>query len=305
MKIDLQNRASYNILQSFEKGLQPFEGEVKQFKDGIYKFINGHWKKQNNNKEKEQESGEIKAELYDKPDMEYPVYKVTINNKDYFIQRSDDMNSGSSWYRVYGNKEEKWHVGKTRTGREERLGDTKQEAIKDLITDYGEEEEEGVEEDITLESMLVHPKTKQILKEAWGEDLEDWIKYHHAKRKNFKPNTYYHVNSPKGAGFPGVGKGLYLGRDKEALRSLYGPEVEEDKKVLTFEGKPKWLNLMDYEDFNNFLKRATNIYGNLPGLEQLKKATLFKRYDGIKYYDPQATGEEFVLYNTDKLKEIK
>lgn len=301
MNIDLQNIAANKILQSFEKGLQPFEGEKRQYKDGLYIFTQGHWKKQNNNIEQKQNSGEIKAELYDKPDMEYPVYKVVINNKDYFIQRSDDMNSGSSWYRVYGNKEEGWHIGKTGNGREERLGDNKQEAIKDLIADYGEEKEEGV----TLENMLIHPKTKKIMKESFGEDKDEWIEYHHAKRKNFKPNTYYHVNSPEGAGFPGVGKGLYLGRDAEALKSLYGPEVEEDKQVLIFEGKPNWVNLMDYENFDIFLKNATNRYGNLSGLEQLKKYAIFRGYDGIKYYDPSATGEEFVLFNTDKVKEIK
>jgi hypothetical protein len=28
-------------------------------------------------------------------------------------------------------------------------------------------------------------------------------------------------------------------------------------------------------------------------------------YDGIRYYDPLATGEEFVLFNRSKIKKIK
>lgn len=129
-----------NILRGFQKGEQPREGEIRHWKDGTYKFEQGHWKKQNNKiEQKKEESGEIKAELYDKPDMEYPVYKVTINKKDYFIQRSDEMNSGSSWYGVEktGNS---WSIIRTNNKREEWLGETKKEAIDMLIHIYGEKE---------------------------------------------------------------------------------------------------------------------------------------------------------------------
>ncbi len=27
-------------------------------------------------------------------------------------------------------------------------------------------------------------------------------------------------------------------------------------------------------------------------------------FDGIRYYDPQATGEEFVLFNTEKVRKV-
>ncbi len=38
---------------------------------------------------------------------------------------------------------------------------------------------------------------------------------------------------------------------------------------------------------------------------ELKKMTLSLGYDGIRYYDPIATGEKFVLYNTDKVELIR
>jgi len=33
--------------------------------------------------------------------------------------------------------------------------------------------------------------------------------------------------------------------------------------------------------------------------------TLELGFDGILYFDPYATGEEFVLFNTEKVKKIK
>lgn len=41
-----------------------------------------------------------KVKIFERPEMEYPVYRVEINGKEYFVQRADEMNSGSAWYEV-------------------------------------------------------------------------------------------------------------------------------------------------------------------------------------------------------------
>jgi hypothetical protein len=38
---------------------------------------------------------------------------------------------------------------------------------------------------------------------------------------------------------------------------------------------------------------------------EISKVVQSLGYDGIKYYDVQATGVEYVLFNTSKLKQIK
>ena len=165
--------------------------------------------------------------------------------------------------------------------------------------------------EVKAEDMLKDPLTIKRL-----NDLDDgdgwWFEYFHAKTKNYLPNTYYHVNT--GGLNAGVGKGLYLGRDKDALISFYDQE-EENKKVDAYIGNPNWFDLMRYEDYSRFIEEAIRKYGknyveknsladiDIKG-EMLKKLAIEKGFDGIRYYDPQATGEEFVLFNSNKVKKL-
>jgi hypothetical protein len=165
---------------------------------------------------------------------------------------------------------------------------------------------------IKAEDMLEHPLTIKRL-----QDLDDnngfWVNQYHAKTKNYKPNTYYHLNT-NGLN-AGVGKGLYLGRDKDALISFYDLEGE-NRKVDTYVGNPNWLDLIKYEDYDRYEEEAIKKYGKnqvskSPILdldsrgEMLKKLAIEKGFDGIRYYDPQATGEEFVLFDVKKVKKIE
>ena len=166
--------------------------------------------------------------------------------------------------------------------------------------------------ELKAEDMLKHPLTIKRLK-----DLDDndgyWVNHFHAKTKNYKPNTYYHLNTDKGLN-SGVGKGLYLGRDKDALISFYDLEGE-NKKIDAYFGNPNWLDLMDYTDYDRYEQEAIRKFdknkvskSNLLDLdsrgEMLKKLAIEKGFDGIRYYDPQATGEEFVLFDVKKVKKI-
>jgi hypothetical protein len=169
---------------------------------------------------------------------------------------------------------------------------------------------------LTAEKMLENPLTIKYLK-----DLDDgegwWVNTFHAKTKNYLPNTYYHLNTS--GNNAGVGKGLYLGRDKNALISFYGiqDEIENDfdtHLLDTYLGNPNWLDLINYDDYEKIKQEGLDKYElpiNLKGLEELdevgelmKKLAMEKGYDGIRYYDPNATGEEFVLFNIEKLKKI-
>lgn len=67
----------------------------------------------------------IKTTIYERPDMENPVYLVCINGKNFFIQRQEGMNpSNTAWYQVI-KKNDFWeNIG------EHCLGWSKKEAIE-------------------------------------------------------------------------------------------------------------------------------------------------------------------------------
>ena len=68
---------------------------------------------------------------------------------------------------------------------------------------------------------------------------------------------------------------------------------------MKYIGNPNFIDLADYADFEMFEKEAIKKFGKQQHNNHLKELSLSKGYDGIRYYDPQATGEEFVLYNTE------
>lgn len=154
---------------------------------------------------------------------------------------------------------------------------------------------------LTAEELLQLPKTLSLL-DNYGDEylIKHKIKYDLAQTKNYKPNTYYHATG--GTGEIGIGFGLYLGKDKRALSNFYNCEGGE---IDIYEGNPLFIDLALLDDFDNFEEEARQKFLNYKFNEHFKMLTLSKRYDGIRYYDPIATGEEFVVYNCEKLKLIK
>lgn len=134
----LQERNSQIIFKAII--LPPVEGEVRKYKDGDYKFVDGHWQKIK--QQEETKNNEPKIELYEKPDMEYPVYKVTIGDAEYFIQRYEEVNSPATWTKVNKDERGTWQAELMGTGPGYKyakyLGDTKQEAVKNLILEHNE-----------------------------------------------------------------------------------------------------------------------------------------------------------------------
>lgn len=154
---------------------------------------------------------------------------------------------------------------------------------------------------MTAEEILNLPETIDKLNEL-GIDPEEWIERHIATEKDYKGDLYYRVDGRSGAGYAGVGNGLYLGRNKTKLDNFYNPEG--DGQILTFKGKPRWLNILDPRR-----EAAWNRYLQAKGIDPVNSGEIGELvkalgYDGIRYFDPFATGDEYVLFNTSKMKNL-
>ncbi len=154
---------------------------------------------------------------------------------------------------------------------------------------------------MTAEELFMLPYNQKHFLNAFG----DWRKEPFAitkfeediaKTKNYKDNYFYHATG--GFGESGVGKGLYLGKDRFALNNFYNCGGEEGE-ILTYYGAPNFIDLTDEKDLINFKKDAYRFFKSDDCLE---KYTLKNGFDGIRYYDIETTGEEFVLFNTGTVK---
>jgi len=136
-----------------------------------------------------------------------------------------------------------------------------------------------------------------------GRDYSDII----CNPKNFKRNIYYHqANSEEEKqsilenGFDiyrirksncGAGRGLYLGRDRKVLVNFYNEVICGFDFSIKVIGEFIFFDTITNDDF------AFN-------QANIEKYILEKGYDGIRYFDPDATGEEFVLFNLDKIQSL-
>ena len=154
----------------------------------------------------------------------------------------------------------------------------------------------------TAEEMLANKKTRQYIDDI-GVDSDMIIDTYLAKTKNYKPNIYYHVENGSGKNYAGMGNGLYLGRDIIALKNFY--DIEENLPVTEYKGTPKWIDLMKYSDLKKFELTCKKNKIRILNSNEVGEYVKSLGFDGIKYYDPQATGEEYVLFNTTKLKKTK
>jgi hypothetical protein len=151
----------------------------------------------------------------------------------------------------------------------------------------------------TAEELLTLSETKERL-ENYGDEhlIKLKIKNDLARTKNYKENIFYYATG--GTGESGVGEGLYLGCDKRVLNNFYNSDGTYGK-IKKYIGTPSFIDLADYADFDEFEKQAIEKFGKQKNNTHLKLLILLKGYDGIRYYDPIATGEEYVLFNTEKV----
>lgn len=153
--------------------------------------------------------------------------------------------------------------------------------------------------------MLQHKKTKQLMRTGIGDknEVDKWVKNFHSKESNYKTNTYYRVENT-GVRYAGVGYGLYLGRDPQALSNFY--DLEQDGLPISeYKGNPKWLDLSNYSDYKKFIGKFEKKGMKIENSDEIGKEVQNMGYDGIRYYDPYATGDEYVLYNLKALRKTK
>lgn len=143
---------------------------------------------------------------------------------------------------------------------------------------------------------------KKELLENYGDEETVKSKTHLdlAKTRNYKHGVFYHATG--GYGEMGLGEGLYLGKDKKALNNFYNCD---GGKIEKYQGTPNFIDLTISEDFEAFDLMAKKKFPYRKNNEYLKLLTLEMGYDGIRYYDPYTTGEEFVLFNTQKVTLIR
>lgn len=161
---------------------------------------------------------------------------------------------------------------------------------------------------LSAEELINLPEYKKDFLFEFGEasdNIFSTIKYKKdiAKTNNYKEGVFYHADG--GTGEAGVGEGLYLGKDMQALFNFYNGEGEFGEYVCEYIGHPIFIDLSTHEQYEDFEREAIQLFGKLERNNHLKKLAINKGFDGIRYFDLYTTGEEFVLFNTQKVKRVK
>jgi hypothetical protein len=153
---------------------------------------------------------------------------------------------------------------------------------------------------LTAEELLELEKTKELLENYSDEyGIKHKIKFDLAQTKHYEINVFYHATG--GTGETGVGHGLYLGKDRRALNNFYNGDGTRGQ-IIKYRVRAKFIDLTRFDEFEAFEAVAISKFPKREHNEQFKLLALELGFDGIRYYDPIATGEEFVLYNTEKAK---
>jgi len=157
----------------------------------------------------------------------------------------------------------------------------------------------------TAEELFELPEYKSSFYSDFGtpekdSSVKEKIELDFARTENYAEGIFYHAGN--GTGEAGLGKGLYLGKDKNALHNFYNLICEFGNSIKVYKGEPNFLDLTEPNSLENFEKEAVKAYGEQKNREHLRSAVVAKGFYGIRYFDPSATGEEFVLFNTDKVK---
>ena len=187
------------------------------------------------------------------------------------------------------------------------------EAAKTAILRPGAEQvaKTGVVEEIDPFKLAKTPAYKKELQTAIGD--QEVIAAHkdlfYSRPENYKLNTFYHFTTDKTKTIrqlggkaqrfnKQLGPGLYVGRDANALRAFYG--LETPGKNIPLKGTPKLLDLTkDFQSIDNAYASAKKAFPKEK--YPLEKWVTDRGYDGVRYFDPIATGEEIVIYKSGTL----
>lgn len=205
----------------------------------------------------------------------------------------------------FDNLYSKFVVNRVSAGRfVNSKGDRRGKISELLITNLNQEQKFK----FTAEELFSTPANQKLFREEIGDPQKDSfakikLNKDFAKTKNYEQGVYYHAEG--GTGEIGLGLGLYLGKDMNALHNFYNGEGEFGGIIVKYYGFPKFIDLADSREYELFEREAVAKFGMDKERSYLKKYTLQKGFDGIRYYDISATGEEFVLFNSNAVKEVE
>lgn len=134
----------------------------------------------------------------------------------------------------------------------------------------------------------------------WAREGEPGVFYHATSETSpfaFEKSKAANYDVGTRAGISNV-NGLYVGRDKTALDNFYNIAAERGENMIKFEGNPKLLDLTNEDAMIKFTDKYKTG-------DEIEKAVSEMGYDGIKYFDPFATGEEIVITNTKALRPVE
>ncbi|MBO7598502.1 MAG: DNA adenine methylase [Bacteroidales bacterium] len=241
----------------------------------------------------------------DEQQIELGKFIDSISKKGvYFVANNSDPKNTNQDDNFFDDLYTKYLIERISASRAINSNGSKRGKISELlITNVSK----ASEFELTAEDLFHLPEYQEIFSEQIGDPNVDKfaktkITKDLAKTKNYKPGYFYHAVG--GTGESGVGEGLYLGKDSKALFNFYNGEGEFGENVITYYGFPHFIDLSRIDDFDSFENEAIKEFGKDNKKSYFQKLALAKGYDGIRYYDICATGEEFVLYNTDKVKQI-
>jgi len=146
---------------------------------------------------------------------------------------------------------------------------------------------------ISATDMLKLPEIKKQIK---FEEID--VYYYISDEYNYKEDTYFHVLTQNEEPYAGVGRGLYLGRDEKALMNFYDIE-DQGYEITEYHMKPKWFSIMKDESWDKFKKAFEDNGEKIINSYLVSEIFLEMGYDGIRYYDINATGEEFVYFGKE------
>jgi len=189
---------------------------------------------------------------------------------------------------------------------------------------------------LSNEYILLNYNVKQdiLIDGIWlesEESADSWINDLYSHTKNHIPNKYYHftlsVNNILKNGFDfskiiqtWVWPWLYLWKDKYAINNFYWQlridswefDNIDNLKLLEFEidNNVKFLDITIHQFNSDVNKLFDELIDYLTWLVKTWEINNFydilKEFniDWIRYYDWYTTGEEFVLYNLNKIKQM-
>lgn len=203
--------------------------------------------------------------LFERPDLENPVYKVKIGDKEFFVQKQEGMNpSDTAWYQVVKRKDGFWHPPKGPAGvmQEGWLGYTRQEAISNLLKQEGGEQiilgtsDEDIDDIYNQFNKRKNKPRVRFSKEQWLAQLSDEEQKRYEKEQSYQ----YGFAGPTGSGEKALDG--YQVRRRDSADKIFGTELSFQVAFDQMISEDRYAEHFDMlEDGKDMIGIAQNYFG--------------------------------------------